>query len=130
MKDEMGFTNKWIKKVETLVVGSLNQLSSKIKEGLKKKLALLRKQKVAKQQSKVKDQRKLDTKVVYNNSSKKLTEGQLELLSLGLNFGVTPKTFPLLQYVTAAEVLCKKLEDIGDADSMEKATYVRNEVFI
>ena len=34
---EMGFTNKWIKKVETWVVGSLKQLSSKIKEGLKKK---------------------------------------------------------------------------------------------
>ena len=112
------------------VGGSLKQLSSEIKEGLKKKLALLRKQKVAKQQSKVNVQRKLDTKVVYNSSSKKLTEEQLELLALGLNFGVTPKQFPLLEYVTAAEVLCKKLEDIGDADSMEKVRYVRNEVFM
>jgi len=83
---------------------------------------------VAKQKSMVKGKRKLDTKVVYNNSS--MTEEQLELLSLGLNFGITPKKFPLLEYVTAAEVLCKKLEDIGDADSMEKARYVRNEVFI
>ena len=54
---------------------------------LKKKLALLRKQKVAKQQSMGKDNRKLDMKVVYNNSSKKLTEEQLELLSLGLILG-------------------------------------------
>ena len=127
---EMGFSNKWIKKVEMWLVGSLKQLSSKIKEGLKKKLAFLRKQKVAKQKSMGKGKRKLDTKVVYNNSSKKLTEEQLELLSLGLNFGITPRKFPLLEYVTAAEVLCKKLEDIGDADSMEKARYVRNEVFI
>ena len=108
----------------------VKQLSSKIKEGLKKKLAFLRKQKVDKQKSMGKLKRKLDTKVVYNNSSKKLTEEQLGLLSLGLNFGITPRKFPLLEYVTAAEVLCKKLEDIGDADSMEKARYVRNEVFI
>ena len=31
---------------------------------------------------------RLDKKVVYNNSSKQLTMEQLELLSLGLNFGI------------------------------------------
>ena len=51
--------------------------------------------------------RKLGTKVVYNNSFKQLTDEQIELLSLGLNFGLTPKKFPLLENVTAAEVLCQ-----------------------
>jgi len=32
-----------------------------------------------------------DKKVVYNNSSRKLTDKEIELLSLGLNFGLAPK---------------------------------------
>ena len=85
---------------------------------------------MAKQQSRVKHQRKLDMKVINNNSFKKLMEEQLELLSLGLNVLVTPKMFPLLEYVAAAEVVCKKLEGIGNVDSMDKERYVRNEVCI
>ena len=52
------------------------------------------------------------------------------MLSLGLNFGIAPKKFPLLEYVTAAEVLCQRLEEVGDAESIEKARYVRNEMFL
>ena len=48
-----------------------------------------------------------DKKLVYNNSSRKLTDKEIELLSLGLNFGLTPKKFPLVEYITATEVLCK-----------------------
>ena len=33
----------------------------------------------------------------------KLTTEQLELLSLGLNFGIAPKRFPIVEYVTATE---------------------------
>ena len=71
-----------------------------------------------------------DKKVVYNNSSKQFTTEQLELLSLGLNFGIAPKRFPIVEYVTATEVLCQKLEEIGDDESMEKARKIRNEVFL
>ena len=97
---------------------------------MNKKLLFFRKQRDEKQKTKVKNKRKLGTKVVYNNSSKQLTEEQIELLSLGLNFGVTPKEFPLLEYVTAAEVLCQRLEEVGDAESVEKARFVRNEMFL
>ena len=86
--------------------GSLKQFSLKLKANLNKKLLFLRKQRDEKQKTKMDNKRKLGTKVVYNNSSKQLTEEQIELLSLGLNFGVIPKKFPLLGYVTAAEVLC------------------------
>ena len=105
------------------------RVTSKVKAGLKKKLVFLRKQREEIQRTQVK-KRKLDTKVVYNNSSRHLTDEQIELLSLGLNFGIAPKKFPLLEYVTAAEVLCQRLEEVGDAESIEKARYVRNEVFL
>ena len=68
-------------------------------------------------------------KVVYNHSSKKLTEEQMELLALGLNFGIAPQKFPLVEYVTAAEDLCQKLEEYGDTKSVEKARALRNVVF-
>jgi len=48
---------------------------------------------------------------------------------LGLNFGVAPRKFPLVEYVTATEVLCQKLEECGDNESVEKARAIRNEVF-
>ena len=54
----------------------------------------------------------------------------MELLALGLNFGLTQSKFPLVEYVTATEDLCQKLEKIGDAESIEKARMIRNEVFL
>ena len=50
-------------------------------------------------------------KFIYNNSSKKLTTNQEKLLELGLNFAVTPKKFPVLEYIAAAEDLCQSLEE-------------------
>ena len=39
----------------------------------------------------------------------------MELLALGLNFGLTStqSKFPLVEYVTATEDLCQKLEKVG-----------------
>ena len=65
----------------------------------------------------------------HNNSSKKLTGEQLEVLALGLNFGITPKKFPLVEYIQAVELLCQKLEEGGDTESVEKARSIRNVVF-
>jgi hypothetical protein len=53
----------------------------------------------------------------------------MELLALGLNFGTAPRKFPLVEYVTAAEDLCQKLEEYGDTESVEKARAIRNVVF-
>ena len=84
------------------------------------------------QESRAKQHKRVTVKkkVVYNNSSKKLTEEQMELLALGLNFGLTQSKFPLVEYETATEDLCQKLEKIGDAESIEKARMIRNEVFL
>ena len=59
-----------------------------------------------------------------------MTQEQMELLALSLNFGLTSKKFPLVEYVTATEDLCQKLEKIGDDESLEKARLIRNEVFL
>ena len=50
-------------------------------------------------------------------------------MSLGLNFGLTPKKFPLVEYVEATELLCQRLEEVDDEESVEKARAIRNEVF-
>ena len=65
-------------------------------------------------------------KVVYNNSGKKLSAKQEQILELGLNFAITPKKFPLLEYIAAAEDLCQSLEGFGDDESVEKAQKIRN----
>ena len=35
-----------------------------------------------------------------------------------------------MEFVTATEVLCQKLEEMGDDESIEKARAIRNEVFV
>ena len=64
--------------------------------------------------------------VVYNNSNKVLSEKQLRILELGLNFAITPKKFPLIEYIAATESLRQSLEEYGDDESMEKAQTIRN----
>ena len=72
----------------------------------------------------------IDKKIVYNNSSRQFTRAQkeLDLLSLGLGFGITPKKFPLIEYITATENLCQSLEEIGDPESVARAQGIRNMV--
>ena len=64
-------------------------------------------------------------KIVYNNSSKKLTSSQEKLLELGLHFAVTLK-FPLIEHIVAAEDRCQTLEEHGDNESVENAQKIRN----
>ena len=44
----------------------------------------------------------------------------------GFWFGITPKKFPLIEYIAATEKLCQSLEEIGDPDSMARAQGIRN----
>ena len=68
----------------------------------------------------------LDKKIIYNNSKRVFNQREMDLLSLGLNFGITPKKFPLIKYIAATEKLCQSLEEIGDPDSMARAQGIRN----
>jgi hypothetical protein len=65
-------------------------------------------------------------RTVYNNSSKCLNDAQMKLLSLGLNFSITPNRFPLVEYITAAETLCRRMEETKEEDSVEKAKMIRH----
>ena len=56
-------------------------------------------------------------KWVINLSSKPLTQAQRSLLVKGPNFAVTPKHLPNLEYITAIESICSKL-DQQDAEEL------------
>ena len=45
-----------------------------------------------------------------------------------MGFGITPKKFPLIAYITATEKLCQSLEEIGDPESVARAQGIRNMV--
>ena len=130
LKQMLGFSEVFIKKTEKWVWNSLGESIGKVKRALEKKLRELRANKRESQSLKTKIQGGVKRKVVYNNSSKKLSEEQMELLALGLSFGIAPKKFLLIEYVTAMEFLYQKLEECGDAESIEKARAIRNEVFM
>ena len=68
----------------------------------------------------------LDKKIIYNNSKRVFNQREMDLLSFGLNFGITPKKFPLIEYIAATVKLCQSLEEIGDPDSMARAQGIRN----
>ena len=127
---EVGMTNGWIERTGRWVTNSLREGRNQLKKKLNNKLRNLRNEK--KKDTSVKLQIGTNfekRKVVYNNSSKKLTDEQMDLLSLGLNFNLTPRKFPIVEYIQAAETLCQRLEDIGDDHSVEKARRIRNLVF-
>ena len=98
----------------------------------KKKLDKLwrkRKEQVKKDhQKKEKLDSRCEKKVVYNNNSTSLllSEKEIELLSLGLNFRMMPKMFPFMEYITATEMLCKSLEETGEPDAIEQAQAIWN----
>ena len=49
-------------------------------------------------------------KVVKNPSNRPLTEDEEQVLTLGLNFAVTPKTIPVDQYIAGTETTARQLD--------------------
>ena len=47
----------------------------------------------------------MDKKIIYNNSKRIFNQKEIDLLSLALSFGITPKKFPLIEYIAATEKL-------------------------
>ena len=106
----------WRERIGRWVLNSLKEIKVKVQMSLKKKFDKLKQEKKEEKKLQFDTEKKssVKKKVVYNNSSKQPTKEQLEVLSLGLNFGVTPRKFPLVEYVKAAELLCQRLEEAGD----------------
>ena len=61
-------------------------------------------------------------KWVINLSSTHLTQAQRSLLAKGPNFVVTPKHSPNLEYITAIESVCSKLDQ---QDAEELKAYIK-----
>jgi len=122
-------TLKWLKKKATeKVKPKKNSLRTKF-DRLKKEKQLLKdlsQEEYNNQRLNQHGNQNPTKKIVYNNSSRKLTAEQEKLLELGLNFSITPNKFPLLEYIAAAEDLCQSLEGFGDDESLERAQKIRN----
>ena len=78
------------------------------------------------EKERLKRKSRYDKKIVYNNSSRELSMEEIELLTLGLNFGLASKRFPLVEYIVATEKLCLSLEEEKADESIEKAQKIRN----
>ena len=65
-------------------------------------------------------------KIVYNNSKRVFSEEEINLISLGLNFGIKPTKFPLVEYIQATETLCLNLEKEDENGSKDRAQKIRN----
>ena len=100
----------WRERIRRWVLNSL-KIKVKMQMSLKKKFDKLKQEKKEEEKLQFDTEKKssVKKKVVYNNSSKQLTKEQLKVLSLGLNFGVTPRKFPLVEYVKAAELFMSKV---------------------
>ena len=48
---------------------------------------------------------------------------------MGLSFGVTPRKFPLVEYVQEAELLYQRLEEAGDSEFVQKARFAHDLFF-
>ena len=66
---------------------------------------------------------KCDRTIIYNDSGIELSNDESELLSLGLNFCIAPKKFPLVEHITAIEQLC---EIIDERDQSDRSETIRN----
>ena len=68
----------------------------------------------------------LEKKIVYNNSKWIFNQREMDLLWLELNFGLTPKKIPLIEYIAATENCASLSKWLGDADSISRAQGIRS----
>ena len=127
LKNEFNMSRKWIENTVQWLTKKADKKGTEKKKALKRKFHQLQEEKLLFEKElnefimrKEAETPKIDKKVVYNNSSKQLTEKQISLLALGLNFAIAPRKFPLVEYITATEKLCQTIEKAED-ESVEKA---------
>ena len=130
LRNRLKMSGRWIENTFKWLQKKAEMKSKDKKKNLKRKFDILCAEKIKENQKINLERSKPESmprkQVVYNNSSKKLSPKQEKLLELGLSFAITPKKFPLLEYIAATENLCKSLEDCEDDESMEKAQKIRN----
>ena len=137
LRETFGLSGLSIEQTQTKLDRIVRRKTREVRKRLFKKLDNLindKKQAIAeKKEKEMKEAERLtrsdiDKKIICNNSSRQFTQKELDLLSLGLGFGITPKKFPLIEYITATEKICQSLEGIGDPESVTRAQGIRNMV--
>jgi hypothetical protein len=135
LREHFGFTEGFIRNTMRWLQKMVHRKMIQVKERLFTKLRNLVKEKerwnLEEAKRKMEGERlnkknRCNKKIVYNNSCRELSTNEIELLSLGLNFGLSSKKFPLVEYIVASERLCLSLEEIKDDESIEKAQKIRN----
>ena len=133
LKEKLFMSRNWIENTIQWLTKKADKTGMEKKKILKRKFQQLNEEKIKfdKELNDFMTQQQahnpqVNKKVVYNNSSKKLTEKQINILALGLNFAIAPKKFPLIEYIAATEKLCQSIEQGGDDESMERAQQIRN----
>ena len=88
-RDRFRFLFSVISRLNTSLLKSLHGVTIKVKDILKRTFQFLKEQRKHLSMDSPRNQKTdVRKKVVYNNSSKQLTEEQLQLLSIGLNLGL------------------------------------------
>ena len=66
------------------------------------------------------------SKWVVNLSSRQLNEHETSVLNKGLNYGVSPSTIPVEDFIVATEVVCDKLQQADKEELRSKVTSILN----
>jgi hypothetical protein len=64
--------------------------------------------------------------IVYNNSIRDISDHEYALLARGLNFSITPKKFPFMEYISSTESLCQKWEMEQSDEALSKTQKLRH----
>jgi hypothetical protein len=117
-----------IQKFQWTTMQYLPEIRSQLRDKFRKLLLKKKEQKARSEEAK----RKLlqyrfpnGRTLVYNNSHRELNQKETELLSLGLNFAITEKEFPVIEYIQATEKLCQHIEKSNVDEDIEKANQIR-----
>ena len=122
---------EWMKNIENRLMKFVRRNLHSIRNTHRRKLKFLMKEKNDKKTKDINDEvqkakDRCKKQIVYNNSSRLLSEEEVNLLSLGLNFGIKPDKFPVVEYIQATESLCQRLEKDEEQGSKDWAQRIRN----
>ena len=123
---------RWIENIQNWSQKNVNRRITKDKKRLQEKFQYLKEEKGILQERKAEEEyaervkkarERCKKKIVYDlTKEQKITNEERELLSLGLNFGIALKKFPLVEYITSIEKLTQTLEAMDDAEGIQKAS--------
>ena len=122
---EFELGNKWLIDIENHLMKIVRRMVSITRRSHNRKLAILLKEKNTNSNNKKNEvdsaKQRCKKKIIYNNSSRNFTQEEMNVLSLGLNCGIRPKKFPIVEYIQATESLCQQLDNEKSQNSKDRS---------